>query len=136
MRAATCLDYLQPVERIPTTADEEWRQHLEGLPVQLLRKMVDEAAPRDRLEARTLCPSFKVQFALTPPYVGQWMNAIQLVWWQTTRQYRASPSSAKQNPKMCAARTRGIMANIAGQRQQLLHLFLPSCPRTTPLPAT
>ena len=97
-----------------------------SLPVLELRKMVDEDAPREHLQAKPIAQKYDVDVSFTPPHVGKWMSGVERKWSIEKTRYRGTPSSQRGSPTACISLVRGISKNIMKERLLLLRLFLPS----------
>jgi len=90
MTVRKCVDVPTPPLGVPTAADEQWREHLLSVDVLDLQRMVDEAVPKERLEAQAIRHELRVHMRLTPPYCGKWMSGVEMLWAELKHIYRAS----------------------------------------------
>jgi hypothetical protein len=78
-------------------AELEHVEHLEELPVHVLRNMVDSEAERQRFNVKKLAELSGMSVMFTPPYVGKFLNPVELVWSMTKSSYRALPAQDRSN---------------------------------------
>ncbi len=75
MRKDKIIFLLVPPVPNPEEAVEHYIEDLNALDVLNLRRMLDEDAPRERLQCRSIALEFGVLISLTPPYVGKWSSS-------------------------------------------------------------
>ena len=44
-----------------------------------MRKLVDDGVPKERLQGREICHDFSVNMSMTFPWVGKWLNGVEVV---------------------------------------------------------